>query len=169
RRFIFQTKGNVMSSRLPKTSLRDTNSHEGGARLHSRRLRVLLLATSALASVGLTTGAHAFEATWQGGQDGDLHNNSNWSGDIRPDNGTATFGQSNRTSITSNSSWNVGTFQFTAGSSNYDFTIATGVLGFTGDGIVTQPGSGAVQFTVGSAALDFMGSSKAANATITNS
>ena len=39
-----------MSSRLPKTSLQDKSRHEASAR---RRLRILLLATSALASAGM--------------------------------------------------------------------------------------------------------------------
>ena len=44
-----------MSSHLPRKSLQHKSRH-------SRRLRVLLLATSALASVGLTA-AHADDAT----------------------------------------------------------------------------------------------------------
>ena len=147
-----------MSSLPPRTS----RQHKGR---HSRRLRILLLATSALATVGLTTAARAQNAAWQG-QDGAFEKDSNWSGGVAPT-GTATFGKSSQAKITSQSDQLVGTLQFNAGSSDYEFTIASGIFGFSGDGIVTQSGAGAVKFIVNSE-LDFFGASKAANATIVN-
>ena len=81
--------------------------------------------------------------------------------------GTATFGKSSQAKITSQSDQLVGTLQFNAGSSDYNSPIASGIFGFSGDGIVTQSGAGAVKFIVDSE-LDFFGASKAANATIVN-
>ncbi|WP_175345370.1 autotransporter-associated beta strand repeat-containing protein, partial [Bradyrhizobium sp. ORS 375] len=129
-------------------------------------MHTLLLTTSALALLGSATSARADDGTWQGGVDGVFSNNLNWSGSVLPD-GVATFGQSNRTSITSQSFWSVDTLKFNAGSSSYDFTIAAGSFALTGAGIVTQPGAGAVRFDVEST-LQFIGLSKAATAKITN-
>jgi hypothetical protein len=137
------------------------------ARRRASRLRAVLLATSALASAALGTAAHAADATWlPNPQDASFNNPLNWAGGATP-NGTASFGTSANTNVTFDATQNVGTLQLNNGSSNYNFTVAAGILTLTGGGIVIQPGAGTATFTV-QTELDFTGSSKAANATITN-
>jgi autotransporter-associated beta strand protein len=151
---------------LPRASHSSSQArHACAASLRLSRLRAILFATSALASVGSMTTARAQNATWQG-QDGTFEKDTNWNGGATPT-GTASFGKSNQAKITSQSDQTVGTLQFNTGSSNYEFTIAEGIFGFSGDGIVTQSGAGAVKFIVDSQ-LHFWGASKAANATIVN-
>ena len=152
----------------PHPSNSSCRSHSRRNSSAGRRLRAVLLATSALASVGLTTAAHAQDATWQGDTDGQFNKSSNWAGGNRPlTGGTATFGASGQTSVTSQENESLSALQFMPGSSSYEFTIATGTFALTGGGIVTQPGAGPVKFIVESA-LQFEGVSNAANATIVN-
>ena len=183
-----------MLSRQPKTSLQDKSRHEVGMRW---RLRTVLLATSALASVGLMTAAHAADATWLANPaSGNFGDAANWDVGIVPSDGvgTATFNASSQRDIlltgsNQNGFLSIGALSVTAGAGNYTFTTAGGSsnhLDISGAGLNAANGASIrlinnsiATFLNGSSAgnasiansflLSFVGSSTAANSTLTNS
>lgn len=109
-------------------------------------------------------GAGAQDATWlQTPADGDLNNAANWSTGTVPS-GTAFFGPSNQTGISTTAPFSVGGWTFDAGAADYTFNIAHDAK-FTGAGIVINGGSATI---VNSDIVTFLNSSTAGDATITN-
>ena len=115
-----------------------------------------------------TVGAHAQNATWLlNPGSGDFDTAGNWSTNTVPT-GTATFGASNTTAITSSTFTQVGTLQFNPGAPGYSFTVGHNfALALTGTGIINNSSN---QFTINNNAgvTDFENTSTAGNATINN-
>jgi hypothetical protein len=96
------------------------------------RLRIMLLATSALAALPITA-AHAGDATWSAAPaDGFFNNAANWDPGV-PILGAATFGTSNIRDITVSQNNSLGGMTLNADAGDYTFTIlGGGTLGFVG-------------------------------------
>ena len=152
-----------------------------------RRLRIALLASTALALVSTLSAAgtaRAQDATWLANPaSGDFNTGTNWSSGTVPT-GTASFGTSSTTSLSFGAATTIGGWTFNAGAGNYTFNNSQSLY-FTGAGIVVNGGSasitnsGTLQFanssSSGSASIDntgdlsFIGTATAANSSISNS
>jgi autotransporter-associated beta strand protein len=141
------------------------------------RRRMAGLVGAAVAAVWFSGGlARAQDATWAmnpavvGGV-ADFNTAANWTPATVPgsvtNTGTATFGVSSGTNIGFSSvTTELGGFTFTAGASNYTFTVRDGaLLEFTGAGIVVNGGSATIN---NAGEIQFLNNSTAGNATITN-
>src|SRR5437868_8500300 len=101
-----------------------------------RRLRTVLLASSALGLASALPAA-AQDATWSSTPgSGDYNTAANWTPTAVPT-GTASFGLSGVTALSFSANATVGGWTFNALSSAYSFTTSH-FLTFTGDGIVTN-------------------------------
>jgi autotransporter-associated beta strand protein len=128
-----------------------------------RRLRAVLLASSALCLASALPAA-AQDATWSSTPgSGDYNTAANWTPAAVPT-GTASFGLSGVTALSFSANATVGGWTFNALSSAYSFTTSH-FLTFTGDGIVINGGSAAI---TNSSFLSFFNTSTAGSATITN-
>lgn len=130
-----------------------------------RRLRIALLASSALCAASLPAAAQ--NATWLlAPGSGDFNTAANWTPAAVPS-GTAFFGTSNTTNLSVVSPFatiDIGGWTFNAGASNYTFNNVTH-LTFNGAGIVINGGSATITNNL---AMFFTNSSSAGSATITN-
>jgi autotransporter-associated beta strand protein len=170
-----------------------SSAHTGSRRTAPRRtsrLRIMLLATSALAALPMTA-AHAGDATWLTAQpvdgDGGNFNNANhWNGGV-PD-GTATFNASDTRDIVFTVPATLGGITVTSGAGDYAFT--TNQVGLTFDGAGLSVGSdasltlnlngpsfvhftgsstaGQAQININGAKINFLSGSTAGQAHITN-
>ena len=128
-----------------------------------RRLRTVLLASSALCLASALPAA-AQNATWNSAPgSGDFNTAANWDTGTVPT-GTAFFGTSSMTALSFSSATTVGGWTFNALSSAYTFTNSQS-LSFTGAGIDIQGGSATI---TNSNFLQFNNTSTAGSATITN-
>jgi autotransporter-associated beta strand protein len=129
-------------------------------------LRAALLASSALTVV--TNPASAQDATWLANPaTSNFNSGGNWSGGAVPT-GTATFGQSTKTTLTLSASASLDTMNFNAGAPAY--TINTGTFNFltlSGTGIVNNS-SNALTINNSLGFLEFDNSASAGNAVIKN-
>jgi autotransporter-associated beta strand protein len=141
-------------------------NHRFGA---ARRLRAILLASSALCVAALPAAAQ--DATWLNTPgSGDFNNAANWSPATVPG-GTASFDTSSVTALSFSATTNLGGMTFNAGASSY--TLTNGPTGgftgqslqITGAGIAVNGGSATI---VNNQDLHFSNSSTAGNATIIN-
>ena len=135
----------------------------GGMRLGGHLLRPILLASTALCALALPAAAQ--DATWLASPGtNDFNTAANWSTGSVPT-GTAFFGTSNTTTITSQTlgPTNIGGWTFNAGASNYNFT--TDNIEFLGAGIAINGGSATIN---NNNQLTFKNTSTAGNAAITN-
>jgi hypothetical protein len=106
-----------------------------------RRLRIALLASSALCAAPLPAAAQ--NATWLlAPGSGDFNTAVNWTPAAVPT-GTAFFGTSNTTNLSLSANTTIGGWTFNAGASNYTFNNATH-LEFNGAGIVINGGSATI-------------------------
>jgi autotransporter-associated beta strand protein len=149
----------------------------GTSRAAGLRRRMTGLVGAAVAAVWFSGGpARAQDATWVAnpavvGGAADFDTAANWTPATVPgsatNTGTATFGVSSGTNIRFSSfNTELGGFTFTAGASNYTFTVANGAaLQFTVAGIVVNGGSATI---TNASSLEFSDSSTAGNAAITN-
>jgi autotransporter-associated beta strand protein len=127
-----------------------------------RRLRIALLASSALCAAPLPAAAQ--NATWLlAPGSGDFNTAVNWTPAAVPT-GTAFFGTSNTTNLSLSANTTIGGWTFNAGASNYTFNNGTH-LEFDGAGIVINGGSATITNNL---AMFFINSSSAGSATITN-
>lgn len=127
-----------------------------------------------LCDIGLTSGAHAQNATWNG-VTGNFNAASNWVPSTVPV-GTAFFGATGLPAITISAGVPIGAFTFNSGAQPFAFgttSEAAGIL-FSGAGIVNNS-SNAPTFSVGNGGvvaatpgLAFLNSASAGNAFITN-
>ena len=98
----------------------------------------------------------------------DFNAGANWNPATVPT-GTAFFGATTTPSVSfSAASTSVGGFTFNAGAAAYAFENTTGLVTFTGAGIVVNGGSVSFANTALFAGLAFLNSSSAGNATLTN-
>ncbi len=147
-----------------------TDSRRAAPR-RSSRLRAILLATSALASVALpATLAYAGDATWTPGST-DFNIGDNWTG--TPDKtvpiaGTATFNASSQRAIVFTESTSVGGMTVTSGAGDYTFDTNNQNLTFTGAGLSVQGGASLTLNNSFFALTTFSGNSSAGASTITN-
>jgi outer membrane autotransporter protein len=114
-----------------------------------------------------TVAAHAQNASWllsPGSRD--WNTAANWALATVPT-GIATFGASNRKTITLSNNASVGTLQFDAGAPAYSFNLSGLSLTITGAGIVNNSSNLPTFSTGGTSILIFQTVSTAANATIT--
>src|SRR5882762_5951309 len=134
----------------PQVSHSSSSAHTGGRRTVPRRtsrLRIMLLATSALASAALpTTMVHAVDATWNPVVDNNFNDNGNWTdaaggASVVPD-GAATFNASNTRDIQVTLPTTLGGITVTSGAGDYAFT--TNQVGLTFNGAGLSVGSGAI-------------------------
>src|SRR5260370_27765106 len=155
-----------------------TASRRAGPRRASR-LRIMLLASSALASAAPpTTPAQAGHATWNPGAvapaNADFNTGDNWAGTpdkTVPNLGTATFNASNPQDGTITGTTNLGGMTLKSRAGTYTFTNTAGStspgLTFIGAGIIVEDGAAAKIDNV-SSNLNFAGTSSAGLATISN-
>src|SRR6266478_3644397 len=145
-----------------------TDSRRAAPR-RSSRLRAILLATSALASVALpATLAYAGDATWTPGST-DFNIGDNWTGTpdkTVPIDGTATFSASSQQDIIFTTSTTVGGMTVTSGAGDYTFNTNNQDLTFTGAGLSVQGGASLTLNITGSST--FSGDSSAGASRITN-
>ena len=135
-------------SSLPSTA---SLQHQGQ---RFRRLRILLLASSALASAASMTAARATDATWLANPaSGDFNNGANWSGGTSP-NGTANFGASSIKDIGFSRATFVGGFSVNAGN-----MLRNDKLAITFEGAGLSVASGATLQFLNSFLLSFTGAS----------
>jgi fibronectin-binding autotransporter adhesin len=160
----------------------------GGGNNRAERPTFPWRAASLLAAITIVaTSAHAQDATWKPAPvSGNFNTNANWTPATVPT-GTASFGDSNTTSLTFSTSRAVDAFQFNPGAPAYSFGLNGHLLEFTGAGIVNNSSNaptidafGFLQFdntaTAGNAIINntpgsttFTGFSTAGTATITTS
>ena len=108
-----------------------------------RRLRAVLLASSAIGGLLYVSPAHAQDATWLATPGtGSFNTAANWDTATVPT-GTAFFGASDTTSLSFSTHTLVGGLTFNAGASAYTFTNDQTVQ-FNGAGIVVNGGSAAI-------------------------
>jgi len=147
-----------------------TDSRRAAPR-RSSRLRAILLATSALASVALpATLAYAGDATWTPGST-DFNIGDNWTGTpdkTVPIDGTATFSASSQQDIIFTKSTSVGGMTVTSGAGDYTFDTNNQNLTFTGAGLSVQGGASLTLNNSGGSKTIFSGDSSAGGSTITN-
>jgi autotransporter-associated beta strand protein len=130
----------------------------------ARRLRAVLLASSALCAVAAP--ALAQDATWLAAPgSGDFNTAANWSTATVPA-GTASFGLSSTTGLSFSATTAIGGWTFNPGASAYTFTNGR-TVDFNGAGIVVNGGSAAITNTVGGI-VNFRNASTAGSATIAN-
>jgi autotransporter-associated beta strand protein len=136
--------------------------------IHPDDLRAVAILGAALACAWFScvTSAQAQDATWLASpSSGDFNSATNWSTGTVPS-GTATFGSSATTALSSSAPTAIGGWTFNAGASAYTFTNGD-TLSFNGAGIVIKGGSlaltNAAFFT-----LNFQNASSAGSATIAN-
>jgi len=147
-----------------------TDSRRAAPR-RSSRLRAILLATSALASVALpATLAYAGDATWTPGST-DFNIGDNWTGTpdkTVPIDGTATFSASSQQDIIFTTSTTVGGMTVTSGAGDYTFNTNNQALAFTGAGLSVQGGASLTLNNSGGSTTIFSGDSSAGASRITN-
>jgi len=136
------------------------------------RLRIVLLATSALVSAVLpTTFAHAGDAAWSATPaNGDFNRAANWDGNAVPD-GNATFSASNIQDIKFNQTTTLGGMAVTSGAGAYTFDTNGQNVTFNGAGLSVQSGASLTLnngATINGAIIQFLGTSTADQAHITN-
>jgi autotransporter-associated beta strand protein len=133
----------------------------------ARRLRVVLLASTAL-SLTAALPAAAQNATWLANPgSGNFNTGTNWSTGAVPT-GTASFGASSTTNLTIPNSVSLGGLTFNAGASAYAVAIDSNLV-LTGAGIVINGGSASFATTNRfGVRLRFLGSSAAGTAIIAN-
>jgi autotransporter-associated beta strand protein len=134
------------------------------------RLRIVLLATSALVSAALsTTVAHAdpVDATWiAAAGTGDFNKAANWDGNAVPD-GTATFNKSAAGVVLFTQNTTLGGITVNPNEGNYNFTNKAGlVLDFNGAGLSVGSGSSLTLFNT--SITNFVGNSTAGQSHIIN-
>ncbi|HXB81581.1 MAG TPA: autotransporter-associated beta strand repeat-containing protein, partial [Bradyrhizobium sp.] len=118
-----------------------------------------------------TSSAGAQDATWISNPaiaagSSDFNTATNWTPGSVP-NGTATFGQSNGTSIGFSSNTQIGGFTFTPAASNYAFSVNFFTLFLEGAGVLVNGGSASFT-TENSGHLFFINTTSAGAATIIN-
>jgi autotransporter-associated beta strand protein len=137
-----------------------------GEGLAGTLLRGLLVA--AAVCIACTRPAAAQDATWNLSGTGVYNTSGNWTPNAVPT-GTASFGVSNQNAVTFSPVFNatIGGWTFNAGASAYTFNLAgpAQTLSFVGAGIVNNGGSAAI---TGGGFLQFLNTSTAGNAAITN-
>jgi autotransporter-associated beta strand protein len=110
-------------------------------------------------AAGLAVPAQAQNATWLASPgSGDFNTGSNWAPAAVPT-GTASFGTSNTTGISTSTSTTVGGFTFNSGASAYSVTLGSDFT-FSGAGIVNNSGS-AQTLNVGAQTITFSNNSSA--------
>src|SRR5882724_7403903 len=167
-----------MATHLERTAMTPQASHlsahtdsRRAAPRRSSRLRAILLATSALASVALpATLAYAGDATWTPGST-DFNIGDNWTGTpdkTVPIDGTATFNASSQRAIVFTESTSVGGMTVTSGAGDYTFDTNNQNLTFTGAGLSVQGGASLTLNNNGGSNTIFSGNSSAGASTIAN-
>jgi autotransporter-associated beta strand protein len=152
--------GNIFSKSLGD-NLKFGKTVKSGA-WAARRLRAVLLASSALCAVAVP--ARAQDATWLAAPgSGDFNTAANWNPAAVPT-GTAFFGLSTTAGLSFSADTAIGGWTFNPGASAYTFTNGQ-VVDFNGAGIVINGGSAAI---TNSGDVTFLQSSSAGSATIIN-
>src|SRR5215207_2129944 len=137
--------------------------HVGLRGAGGKRLRVALLASTALVAAG--SPAAAQDATWLNAPgSGNFNTGANWDTATVPT-GTAFFDTSGTTALSIAASASLGGWTFNPGASAYSFTNGQ-TLQFNGAGIVINGGSATI---ANSGNVSFRNTSTAGNATFTNS
>jgi len=144
---------------------RDRRSHARGWRSAGPGVLCLLIV------LPWTSSAGAQDATWISNPaiaagSSDFNTATNWTPGSVP-NGTATFGQSNGTSIGFSSNTQIGGFTFTPAASNYAFSVNFFTLFLEGAGVLVNGGSASFT-TENSGHLFFINTTSAGAATIIN-
>jgi hypothetical protein len=129
---------------------------------------VAWLTSIAVAATLIGATAQAQDATWSTSPGtADYNTAANWTPATVPT-GTATFGLSNGTALSFSADTSIHGWTFNAGASAYAFTNDR-VLKFSGAGIVINGGSATItNNNVFSSIVNFLDTSTAGNATITN-